>query len=97
MNRWNNGKWAQVNQKWLIERDYQHLWKVNDWCGVLNETIIGPFYLLSDCNFLRNMLDGLMENIPLQQIANMHCQQDGCPAHTPTISRERKVPQQMDW
>lgn len=93
INRWNRRFWAPANPHWLIESDHQRLWKVNVWCGILNDQIIGPFFIegnlnsRSYCQFLRENLHELLENVPLQKRRGIYFQQDGCPAHTARITR----------
>lgn len=74
---------------------YQHVWKVNVWCGIVEKHIIGPFFFKGNLNgvqyahFLENNLLPLFKTIPLQLHLNMFFQQDGCPAHISRVARER--------
>lgn len=95
VNTWNCRYWAQENPHWLREIDHQHVWKINVWCGIIERHIVGPFFFEEDlngvryANFIENDLPPLLENIPLQLRLNMFFQQDGCPAHTSRIAREK--------
>lgn len=95
VNTWNRRYWAQENPLWLREIDHQHIWKVNVWCGIVGKHIIGPFFFEGNlngiryANFLENDLPPLLEDIPLSLRQNMFFQQDGCPAHTSRVARER--------
>lgn len=37
--------WATENPRWVINCKSQYSQKINVWCGILNERIIGPFFL----------------------------------------------------
>lgn len=93
MNKWNNRKWASVNPNWLIQVDHQRVWKINVWCGIVKDQIIGPFFIEGNLNaaaysdFIRNTLGELLEDVPLQLRQEMFFQQDGCPPHTARVSR----------
>ncbi|EZA59650.1 hypothetical protein X777_16753, partial [Ooceraea biroi] len=95
VNTWNCRYWAQNNPHWLREIDHQHVWKVTVWCGIIERYVVGPIFFEGNlngvryANFIENNLPPLLENIPLQLHLNMFFQQDGCPAHTSRITRER--------
>jgi len=36
--------WATENPRWVINCKSQYSQKINVWCGILNERIIGPFF-----------------------------------------------------
>lgn len=78
----------------VVTRDSQHVWKVNVWCGIINNQVIGPFIIEGNqtsnsyCSFLTNELDQLLENVPLYTRQNMIFQQDNCPAHTSRAARQ---------
>jgi len=80
--------WAQENPHWFREIDHQRVWKINIWCGIIDRHIVGPFFFEENltgvqyANFIKNDLQLLLENIPLQLRQIMWFQQDGCPAHT---------------
>lgn len=84
--------WAAENPNWVINSKNQYSEKVNVWCGILNERIVGPFFLdnLNGENFLHflqsDFYDFLME-LPLAQRQNLYFQLDGAPAHNSLIVR----------
>lgn len=69
------------------ERANQRRFSLNVWMGVIDNNIIGPFFLppnldgVTYANFLENELDVLLEDLPLARLRNMIYQHDGCPAH----------------
>lgn len=87
VNRHNSHYWNAVNPNWTRETNAQVRWSTNVWCGILNNQLVGPYFYDGTLtgerylDFLRNILPGLMENIPLDVRANMWIQQDGAPAH----------------
>jgi len=95
VNTWNCRYWAQENPHWFREIDHQHVWKVNVWCGIIGKHVVGPHIFEENvngiryANFIENDLPPLLENILLQLRLNMFFQQDGCPAHTSRVARER--------
>jgi hypothetical protein len=92
-NTWNCRFWSQENPHWLRPIDYQQVWKVNVWCGIIKDRIIGPVIIDGNLDrfryveLLENELPILLEDVPLNLRCNMFFQQDGCPAHTAVISR----------
>lgn len=94
-NAWNNRHWSEQNPRWVQNIDKQHQWKLNVWCGVIKDQIIGPYFIEgsltggSYTNFLKEDLSILLEDVPLEARANMFYQQDGCPAHTSRIARSQ--------
>jgi len=63
--------------------------------GIIEKHVVGPFFFEEDlngvryANFIESDLPPLLESIPLQLRLNMFFQQDGCPAHTSRVARER--------
>jgi len=80
--------WSIENPRWLREVNHQKPWSVNVWCGIVNDQIIGPYFIDGTLNshvykqFLEQILPQLLENIPLNIRQSMWYQQDGCPAHS---------------
>lgn len=87
MNKHNYRYWAAENPHWLREIPCQHQWKLNVWCGIVGNHIIGPHFFDATlngpryANFLTNILPTLFEDVPLDIRAHMWYQQDGAPAH----------------
>lgn len=86
--------WSVENPHWMREVNHQVRWSVNVWCGVLNDTIIGPYFFNGTLNgviylqFLEDILPQLLEDVPLATRQVMWLQQDGCPAHFRLIVRQ---------
>jgi len=75
----------------LRETKSQVRWSTNVWCGILNNTLIGPYFYKGTLtgehyfNFLENILPLLLENVPLHTRECMWVQQDGAPPHNANI------------
>lgn len=87
-NRRNKHYYATENPNAFQEVRPQERFSLNVWCGIVNDTIIGPFYIDGnlDANkyllFLRHNLENLLENLPLSTFRHIeYLQQDGCAAH----------------
>lgn len=91
VNRHNSHFWSKTNPVWTRETNAQVRWSVNVWCGILNNTLIGPYFYDGTLSgqryleFLENTLPVLMECIPLQIRKTMWIQQDGAPAHNAKV------------
>lgn len=90
----NQRHWSEENPEWVINCKSQYSQKVNVWCGILNERIIGPFFFEGNLNaqrfleFLEHDFMDALENIPLQDHRNLHFQLDGSPVHNAALVRE---------
>ncbi|ERL94580.1 hypothetical protein D910_11857 [Dendroctonus ponderosae] len=86
--------WTKENPCLRSNRNYQRRFSANVWCGVINDQIIGPHFLLDILNgqryedFLINHLPPLLENGPLNLRQNLIFQHGGCPAHYRQTVRE---------
>lgn len=93
VNTWNCRYWSSENPHWLTTIDNQHVWKINVWCGILDDRIIGPIFIEGNLNRFRYRdllvqdLPDALEDIPLGLRQRMWFQQDGCPAHTSQLAR----------
>jgi hypothetical protein len=64
--------WDRDNPYGTVKSNYQHLFAINMWCGVIGDQIIGPYifpqHLTGDIhtNFLQDELLALSKNVPLQ-------------------------------
>lgn len=93
VNTWNCRYWSEENPHWLREIDNQRIWKVNVWCGIIDNQIVGPIFIEGNLNrfkyvrLLQEELPAKLEDLPLNLRLNMWFQQDGCPSHTALISR----------
>lgn len=69
------------------------IFSVNVWCGIIDNRLIGPYFYRENLNgerylaFLRDVLPGLLEDLPLDTRQNLIFQQDGAPAHNSLIVR----------
>lgn len=83
----NNHLWDYENPHGVKARTFQHEFKVNVWCGVIGNFLIGPFELPSNLNnqlylnFLQQNLPGLLEEVPLYLRRDMWFLHDGAPPH----------------
>lgn len=65
----------------------QRRFNLNVWMGIIDNYLIGPYFLPEHLNgefyedFLRNELPLLLEDLPLTLRRDMRYQHDGCPAH----------------
>ncbi|KAJ8953846.1 hypothetical protein NQ318_006697 [Aromia moschata] len=61
--------------------------KINDWCSVIDNNLLGPFELPTNLNgelyldFLQTQLPNYLDDLPLQLRQNMLFMQVGAPAH----------------
>lgn len=87
----NSRYWSTVNPHWVINCKRQYSEKVNVWCGILNETLIGPFffdYTLNSVrfhNFLTHEFRDAVQNLPLAVQQNLYFQLDGASIHNAVI------------
>jgi hypothetical protein len=87
MNKQNSRYWAIENPRWMCQVPHQHQWRLNVWCGILGNHVIGPYFfdaILTGpiySEFLRNVLPTLLEDVPLEIRQNMWFQHDGAPPH----------------
>ena len=85
--------WAKDNPHFKITTNSQKFKKVNVWCAITFNKIIGPFFLEGNLNgnyYLEILSEYFWphldeENLDLRR--NMIFQQDGCPAHSTLLVR----------
>ncbi|XP_029675902.1 uncharacterized protein LOC115243229 [Formica exsecta] len=93
VNTWNCRHWSLVNPHRLREIDHQHVWKINVWCGIIGNRIIGPIFFEENLNadrysaLIETDLPVLLETLPLRLRLDMWFQQNGCPSHTSRVAR----------
>ena len=86
-NTHNSHRWSDKNPHAIVERNSQHRFSVNVWCGVMDNQLIGPAMLPNRrtgrayVDFLQNELPLLLEEVPLVKRMCMVFQHDGAPAH----------------
>jgi len=37
--------WLDENPHWLREVDRQRQWSVNEWCGIIDDKLSGPYFI----------------------------------------------------
>lgn len=85
---WRNSHYWDVENPHLPkESHFQQEFKINVWCGIVGDRLLGPYELPpnlngnSYLNFLQTELFDEMETWPLNIIRNVWFMQDGAPAH----------------
>lgn len=93
VNRQNCRYWATINPHWMVEAHTQHPQKLNVWCGLVGDTILGPYFFEGTLNgemyleFLQfELLPALIALFPDRQEPDLpdrqlFFQQDGAPPH----------------
>lgn len=95
MNKQNHRYWDDTNPHWSRETNFQTVWGINVWCGLIGGKLIGPYFYDGTLNgrrylnFLTNELPGLLDDVPLDTREHMFFQQDGAPAHNAIIVRQK--------
>ena len=90
----NKHAWNLENPHLVTERHFQHEFKINVWCGLIDNYMLGPVELPPSLdgqlylNFLQNQLPDCFDNLPLQLRRDMFFMQDGAPAHFSRIVRD---------
>lgn len=93
MNSHNMHIWDIDNPHGVTNRKTQHKFSLNVWCGIINDTLLGPVFLPprlsghSYLEFLRNTLPTLLDDVPLLILHRMIFMHDGAPAHFSTDVR----------
>lgn len=79
--------WAKENPHFTLVTNSQRYKKVNVWCGIMYDKIVGPYFFGTNLNqtsyldLLENFLLPVLDEVNLQQRCKLYFQQDGCPAH----------------
>lgn len=90
----NSRFWAVENPEWVINTRRQYSQKLNVWCGILDDRIIGPYFFERNLNsptFLNFLINGFWDaihNLPCQTRLNLKFQLDGSPVHNAAVVRE---------
>lgn len=90
----NNHMWADENPYAITETHFQEQFSVNVWVGIIDDNLIGPFFLPGRLNgqsylhFLQEELPVLLEDVPIALRNEMWYMHDGAPAHFSVIVRE---------
>ena len=83
----NSHRWFHYNPRGTAEKKFQHRFSINVWCGMIDDTLIGPVIvadLLTGKNYLDVLQNGLpeqLEDVPLATRIVMCFQHDGAPSH----------------
>lgn len=86
-NQHNEHWWSYRNPKLTREHSFQHRFSLNVWAGILNDEIIGPYFIEGRLtgetylNLLRTMVSNMLDDIPLSNLRGLWFQQDGAPPH----------------
>ena len=90
----NSHYWSEENPRKVRINSFQHEFKCNVWCGILGDTIVGPYFFeetvnrLTFLNFLTGSFTDMLDNLPLSYVRDIWLQLDGCPAHYSRIVRQ---------
>jgi len=85
--------WATTNPHWLRETTHQDNWRINVWCGLYNQQLIGPVFYGGTLTgerydiLLNTTINDFVEALPLAQLRNVWFQQDGAPPHYAAVAR----------
>ena len=83
----NSHAWAYEYSRATRSHGFQQRYGFNMWAGFLDVCIIGPYLLPPNLtgdpylNFLKHVLQELLEDVPLHVNRNMWFQHDGTPLH----------------
>jgi hypothetical protein len=91
----NHRLWSQSNPHWVKENKTQYARKVSVWCGIIKDTVIGPFFIEGNLNgktykrlLRRQVVPALVARFGERELWFQH---DGAPAHW-----QRKVRAYLD-
>lgn len=83
--------WSTQNPNFNINARNQRYRKVNVWCGMLYNRIVGPYFFnenLNQHNYLEMLQNFLLPSLEQEELGHIYFQQDGCPAHSTLQVRE---------
>lgn len=80
--------WSDENPRWLRQVAHQVQWRINVWCGIYGDHIVGPVFYDGTLNWRRYhdiILTGavteFVDDLPLHANREMMFQHDGAPPH----------------
>lgn len=85
-NKKNSHLWAHENPRSVVQRHSQHRFSLNVWCGIINDTLIGPHFFAGRLtgeiylHFLQLILPNLLAEANVNR-RGLYFQQDGAPPH----------------
>ena len=80
--------WTDENPRATVESNFQLRFSVNVWCAVLDDQLIGPFFLEGRLTgeaylrFLQEELPRILGDVPLNKRGRVYFQHDGVPPHS---------------
>lgn len=89
----NEHHWSEENPHATFERNFQHRFSVNVWCGMMGNHLFGPFILDGHLNgerylqFLQENLNEMLDDVPLNIRHEMYYQHDGAPPYFSLLVR----------
>lgn len=87
VNRHNFRYWSDTNPHWTKESHTQNPQKLNVWAGIIDDTIIGPFFIEGNLNagtyeqLLRDEIIPSIQALKGEDFERTWYQQDGAPPH----------------
>lgn len=90
----NSRYWAFENPNYVIHKRSQRYKKVNVWCGIFYDRIVGPYFIEENLNqhvyldLLENFVLPFLNTLQPEVRRNIFWQQDGCPAHSSVLVRQ---------
>lgn len=90
----NSRHWAFDNPGYVIKRRSQRYKKVNVWCGIFFDRIVGPYFVEENLNqhvylhILETFVLPFLNTLEPELRNNLFWQQDGCPAHSTALVRQ---------
>jgi hypothetical protein len=95
VNTHNAHYWSVENPHWLRETHHQVNWRVNVWCGILGNRLIGPIFYPGTLNgaryrqqILQAVVEPFVDDLPLATRRVLWYQHDGAPPHFELAVRE---------
>lgn len=86
-NMHNEHYWSAENPHLTRRNAYQVRFSLNVWAGIVNDIVIGPYFIEGRLNgakyldMLRQVVPELLREVPENYLHNLHYQHDGAPAH----------------
>lgn len=90
----NSRHWAFDNPNYVIHKRSQRYKKVNVWCGIFYDRIVGPYFIEHNLNehvyleILNTFVLPFLNALEPEVRRNLFWQQDGCPAHCTLLVRQ---------
>jgi hypothetical protein len=86
--------WSDTNPNFRIVTKSQYSKRVNVWCAISYNGIIGPYFIDGRLNqhkylnLLETFFQQYLNTLPWDERERLYFQQDGCPAHSTQIVRQ---------